>query len=129
MKQFPKEKDEYKWYVLFPEALARITKNILNISMEEANNMMEHSVLGEDEIQQEFHERLAKTAKKGHTSSRQRGNVPNGMKRPNYKLEENDETDILNPNYMLIDREIMIGQNLLRILSKFCTMEACIGWM
>jgi hypothetical protein len=113
MKQFPKEKDEYRWYVLFPEALARITKNILNISMEEANNMMEHSVLGEEEIQKEMHERSAKRAKKGHTSSRQRGNVPNGMKQPNYKLEDNDETNILNPNYMLTDREIMIGQNLL----------------
>jgi hypothetical protein len=36
------------------------------------------------------------------------------MKRPNYKLEENDEANMLNRNYMFTDREIMMGQNLLR---------------
>ncbi|CAB4021854.1 Inhibitor of growth 5 [Paramuricea clavata] len=73
--------------------------------MEEANNMMEYSVLGEDEIQN-----MAKMVKKAYTSSRQcqRGNVPNGMKRPNYKFEENDETND-HRNQRLLIREIMTG--------------------
>jgi hypothetical protein len=121
MKEFPKEKDEYKWYVLFPEALTRMTKNILSISIEQANCMMENSMLTRDETHEEFNVKSAKRAKKHQAPTIPRGNVPEGMKRPCYKLETSDEANILNPSYMLTDREIMIGQNLLR--KQFPTMN------
>ena len=44
MKKFPKEKD-YKWYVLFPKAVAITTTKALNISVPEANNMMSKKLL------------------------------------------------------------------------------------
>ena len=114
IKEFPKEKDEYKWHVLLPEALKRITKNILQISEDQADFMMKNSLLVRDEVQSEFDIKSAKRARKHKASSRPaKGIVPERMKRPSYKLEENDEANILNPNYMLTDREIMMGQNLL----------------
>ena len=116
MKKFPKEKDDYKWYILFPKAVARMTTKALNISVQEANNMRSKSFLVEDEIVKEFETTSAKRAKKCKQPNRDkiRGTVPEGMKRPNYRLEENYDRNILNPNYMLTDREIIIGQNLLR---------------
>jgi hypothetical protein len=114
MRQFPKEKDEYKWYVPLPEALTR-TKNILQISEDKANSMMSNSILQGEEIEKEFDVKSAKRARKVQsTSIPATRKVPERMKRPNYKFEENDEANILNPNYKLTDREIMMGQNPLR---------------
>ena len=80
-KEFPKEKDEYKWHVLLPEALKRMTKNILQISEDQADFIMKNSLLVRDEVQNEFNNKLAKRARKHKAPSRPaKGIVPERMK-------------------------------------------------
>ena len=76
---------------------------------------MSSSILQGEEIEEEFDVKSAKKTRKAQsTNPPATRKVPERMKRPNYKLEENDEANMLNPYYMLTDGEIMMGQNLLR---------------
>lgn len=132
--------------VLLPEAIIRISRDILDISYDEADEYLKCSVChkNEDVLQETSGKRKRKNKTKKNNNSKKakyldkaksdgsesqrdlndendevqflksgKSENKEGMKRPNFKLEKEDEA-IVTGNQMLTDKHITIAQNLLK---------------